>query len=47
MNYAWIDQDPIVSYNAENKGRLQQVSKKYDPEGVFQKGCPGGFKLFP
>jgi len=24
---------------------LKAVSKKYDPEGIFQKGVPGGFKL--
>lgn len=46
MNYAWDFQDPISSYGKENKKFLQEVSKKYDPEGVFQKGVPGGFKLF-
>lgn len=46
MNYAWTHQDPISSYGAENKRKLQQASKKYDPEGLFQKACPGGFKLF-
>lgn len=46
MNYAWDFQDPISSYGEENKAFLQEVSKKYDPEGVFQKGVPGGFKLF-
>lgn len=46
MNYAWDFQDPITSYGEENKAFLQEVSKKYDPEGVFQKGVPGGFKLF-
>ncbi|PQE05921.1 oxidoreductase FAD-binding protein [Rutstroemia sp. NJR-2017a BVV2] len=46
MNYAAAFQDPISSYGAESKRKLQHVSKKYDPEGVFQKGVPGGFKLF-
>lgn len=46
MNYASANQDPIDSYGAESKRKLQEVSKKYDPEGIFQKGCPGGFKLF-
>lgn len=46
MNYAWGFQDPIGSYGEENKAFLQEVSKKYDPDGVFQKGVPGGFKLF-
>ncbi|KAF2010894.1 FAD-binding domain-containing protein [Aaosphaeria arxii CBS 175.79] len=46
MNYAAAFQDPIDSYGAENKKKLQDVSKKYDPEGLFQKAVPGGFKLF-
>lgn len=46
MNYAASFQDPIDSYGAENKMKLQHVSKKYDPEGLFQKAVPGGFKLF-
>jgi hypothetical protein len=25
---------------------LQKASKKYDPQGLFQTGVPGGFKLF-
>ncbi|CAJ2505118.1 Uu.00g125120.m01.CDS01 [Anthostomella pinea] len=45
MNYASQWQDPIASYGAENKARLLEVSKKYDPEGVFQKLHPGYFKL--
>ncbi|KAI1080778.1 hypothetical protein F5B20DRAFT_570237 [Whalleya microplaca] len=47
MNYAATFQDPIGSYGAENKAKLQAASRKYDPEGVFQKGVPGGWKLFP
>ncbi|KAI1375700.1 hypothetical protein F4677DRAFT_422155 [Hypoxylon crocopeplum] len=47
MNYSFTFQDPIDSYGAENKKKLQNVSKKYDPEGIFQKGVPGGWKLFP
>lgn len=46
MNYAWDFQDPISSYGEENKAFLQEISKKFDPDGVFQKGVPGGFKLF-
>ncbi|KAL9126102.1 MAG: hypothetical protein Q9217_004802 [Psora testacea] len=46
LNYANKTQDPIQGYGAQNKGRLQAVSKKYDPLGLFQKGVPGGFKLF-
>lgn len=46
MNYAWGFQDPIASYGQENKAFLQKVSRAYDPDGLFQKGVPGGFKLF-
>lgn len=46
MNYAYPDQDPISSYGVEQKSKLQEVSKTYDPEGFFQKAFPGGFKLF-
>ncbi|KAH7069218.1 FAD binding domain-containing protein [Paraphoma chrysanthemicola] len=46
LNYASEYQDPIGSYGAANRRRLQDVSRKYDPKGVFQKLQPGGFKLF-
>ncbi|KAI1352836.1 FAD-binding domain-containing protein [Xylaria sp. FL0043] len=46
LNYALDFQDPSGSYGAENKRLLQEVSKRYDPDGVFQQGVPGGFKLF-
>lgn len=46
MNYAAPFQDPIESYGKENKAKLQAASNKYDPEGLFQKAVPGGWKLF-
>lgn len=46
LNYADDFQDPIGGYGAANKARLRAVSKKYDPNQVFQKNVPGGFKLF-
>jgi hypothetical protein len=46
MNYAFTGQDVIGSYGPGNKARLQAASKRYDPVGLFQKGFPGGFKLF-
>jgi hypothetical protein len=46
LNYASQFQDPIGSNGAGNKKKLQEVSSKYDPEGLFQKAVPGGFKLF-
>ncbi|OTA54154.1 FAD-binding domain-containing protein [Hypoxylon sp. EC38] len=45
MNYASQFQDPIASYGTENKARLIEVSKRYDPDGVFQNLNPGYFKL--
>ncbi|KAK6072935.1 FAD binding domain-containing protein [Seiridium cupressi] len=47
MNYSLNFQDPIGSYGVENKKDLQRVSEKFDPEGIFQKGVAGGWKLFP
>ncbi|KAI0388904.1 FAD-binding domain-containing protein [Xylariaceae sp. FL0594] len=46
LNYAFGFQDPIGSYGEANKTFLKGVSRKVDPEGVFQRGVPGGFKLF-
>ncbi|OJI81203.1 hypothetical protein ASPTUDRAFT_203749 [Aspergillus tubingensis CBS 134.48] len=45
MNYSSDFQDPIGSYGPRNKQRLQEVSRKYDPSGMFQRAVPGGFKL--
>ncbi|KAI1176641.1 hypothetical protein F4777DRAFT_587736 [Nemania sp. FL0916] len=45
-NYAFSDQDALASYDEENVQKLRLASKKYDPNGMFQKACPGGFKLF-
>jgi len=46
LNYAARFQDPISSYGPGSKALLQAVGKRYDPEGFFQGGIPGGFKLF-
>jgi hypothetical protein len=45
LNYADKSQDPLGSYGAENIGKMRDAAAKYDPEEVFQKLCPGGFKL--
>lgn len=45
LNYAAPWQKPITSYGQANKNFLQSVSKKYDPNSLFQKAVPGGFKL--
>ena len=44
-NYATPSQDPITSYGDKNKVMLREVSQKYDPHGLFQKACAGGYKL--
>ena len=45
LNYCAEWQRPFESYGVENWRFLQGVSRKYDPEGLFQRGCVGGFKL--
>jgi hypothetical protein len=45
MNYAYNFQDPISSYGEVEHQKFREVSAKYDAEGLFQKGVPGGFKL--
>ena len=47
MSTAFHFQDPIASYGADIKRRMQAVSRKYDPNGLLRKGLQGGFKLFP
>jgi hypothetical protein len=46
LNHAAAWQDPIASYGLENAAFLRKTAKKYDPTGVFQTQCPGGFKVF-
>lgn len=46
LNYAATWQDPIDGYGVMAKNELRKVSEKYDPDGMFQKQVPGGFKLF-
>ncbi|KAI0185945.1 hypothetical protein EV127DRAFT_514865 [Xylaria flabelliformis] len=47
LNYADRSQDPLRSYGAANVKRLKDVAVRYDPDGVFQNLCPGGFKISP
>ena len=44
-NYAYKTQDVFNGYGQESLARLKEVGRKYDPEGIFQKAVPGGFKL--
>ncbi|MCJ1454568.1 hypothetical protein MMC28_004921 [Mycoblastus sanguinarius] len=45
LDYANQAQDPIQSYGWENVEALKAVGRKYDPDGIFQRQVPGGFKL--
>lgn len=45
MNDASWNQDVIASYGEENVQRLRKVQKHYDPDLVFQRLVPRGFKL--
>ncbi|KAF5012741.1 hypothetical protein FDECE_1215 [Fusarium decemcellulare] len=45
LNYADKSQDPLGSYGAENVRKMKDAAAKYDPQQVFQKLCPGGFKI--
>lgn len=44
-NYCDGSQDPFTSYGEENIRHMRDVSRKYDPHGVFQSRVPGGFKV--
>ena len=44
LNYAHSGQK--VFGDGERLRRLRDVSKRYDPDGIFQRCVPGGFKLF-
>jgi hypothetical protein len=41
-----LEQPVFASYGAANLAKLRATSKKYDPNGVWQKLQPGYFKLF-
>lgn len=45
QNYASLSQNVFAGYGAENQRRLVEISKKYDPDRVFQNLQPGYFKL--
>jgi len=45
MNDAFSSQDPLRSYGPRTFQRLQQIGKEYDPQKLFQRNMPGGFKL--
>lgn len=45
INYAGEWQNVMESYGEANLAFLREVSRRVDPDGLFQRGCKGGFKL--
>ena len=45
LNYCAAWQKPFEGYGEVNHQFLKDTSKKYDPDGLFQVACNGGFKL--
>ena len=45
QNYASLNQSVFAGYGTANQQQLIQISKKFDPDQVFQKLQPGYFKL--
>ena len=45
LNYALSTQDVLTAYGPGNVQKIAAAAKKYDPNGVFQKLVPGGYKI--
>ncbi|KAK8006876.1 hypothetical protein PG989_000866 [Apiospora arundinis] len=45
LNYADRSEDPIARYGDQSVAFLRKVSKRYDPDGVFQNLRQTGFKI--
>ncbi|RYP21127.1 hypothetical protein DL765_002416 [Monosporascus sp. GIB2] len=45
MNYCMEFQRPYEGCGEENLKLMREASQKYDPDGLFQSGLAGGFKL--
>jgi hypothetical protein len=46
-NYAAEFQDVMSGYGMKTRDFLLATAKKYDPDQLFQKQVPGGYKLYP
>jgi FAD/FMN-containing dehydrogenase len=46
LNYCASWQKPFEGYGEDHLEFLREVSRKVDPDGLFQQGCAGGFKLW-
>lgn len=45
LNYAHSSQEVLQGYGEENTRAIKKAAVKYDPQGVFQTICQGGFKI--
>ena len=45
MNYANISQDVIGSYGEENRNKLREVKKRYDPQGIWDNLWSGYYSV--
>ncbi|KAF7891296.1 uncharacterized protein EAF02_001621 [Botrytis sinoallii] len=45
LNYAGQKQNSLAGYGEENMEKMRTLSRKYDPQGTFQKLIKGGFKI--
>jgi len=45
LNYANITQDVFAGYGEENRERLREIQKNWDPEGLWSRLSKGGFKV--
>ncbi|KAF2114939.1 hypothetical protein BDV96DRAFT_600098 [Lophiotrema nucula] len=44
-NYAYKTEAALAGYGEGSLERLRKTSEEYDPDGIFQKAVPGGFKV--
>lgn len=44
-NYATKGQDVYAGFGEENRRKMKEVQRKYDPEGIFDRLQPGYFKV--
>ena len=45
LPYADESQDPFSGIGKENYAKIRAAAIKYDPDGIFQRRAPGGFKV--
>lgn len=45
-NDAYDRQDPLRSFGTNTFRKMRGIAKTYDPDRVFQRQVPGGFKLW-